>query len=190
MTRYISCADTAKLIRAQLKKHFPKTKFSVQSKTYSGGASITVKWTDGPTSKLVESVIGAYAGGGFDGMIDMAYCKESWLMPDGTATFAKTTGTAGSRGSVDSRQEMQPSFKAERVRFLADYVFTSREYSADFHRRAVESVSKRYGVELESTVSNYGTPMLKSECRYTKIGDQDADTIVYRELARRMPAVL
>jgi hypothetical protein len=184
--RYISCAETAKLIRAQLKKNFPKTRFSVKSKTYSGGASITIHWTDGPTSKLVESVTSAYAGGGFDGMIDMAYSNESWLLPDGTATFARTTGTQGSMGTVPSAQEMQPSFKAERVHFQADYVFTNREFSPAFFQRAVESISKRYGVELETKISDYGTPFIAD--RNARIGSEYASDVVYQELSRRMPA--
>jgi hypothetical protein len=186
--RYLTCAETAKLIRAQLKKRFPKTKFSVVSKTYSGGASITVKWTDGPTAKLVESVTSAYAGGGFDGMIDMAYSVEAWLLPDGSATFAKTRGTAGSMGIVPSAQEMQPSFKAERVHFQADYVFCERKYSPGFYQRAADSVAKRYGVELATKVSDWGTPFLADQ--NARIGDQWASDVVYRELARRMPAMV
>src|SRR5215510_11014328 len=104
-TRYLSCAETAKLVRKALKVAFPRVTFSVRSKTYSGGASITVGWVDGPTSKQVDEVVGVYGGGGFDGMIDMAYSKEAWLMPDGSATFAKTTGTEGSMGTVASHQE-------------------------------------------------------------------------------------
>jgi Large polyvalent protein associated domain 29 len=55
VAKYLSCADTAKLIRAALKKTFLRVKFSVRSKTYSGGASVTVHWTDGPTAKQVDA---------------------------------------------------------------------------------------------------------------------------------------
>lgn len=41
-TKYLSCAETAKLIRQALKEAFPDMKFGVRSKTYSGGASIDV----------------------------------------------------------------------------------------------------------------------------------------------------
>lgn len=70
MTKYLSCAETAKLLRQALKEAFPGTKFSVQSKTYSGGASITVKWTDGPTSAQVGKIAAPFEGAYFDGMID------------------------------------------------------------------------------------------------------------------------
>lgn len=70
MKKYISCADTAKLVRQALKEAFPGVKFGVRSKTYSGGASITVGWTDGPNTKQVEAITGKFAGAYFDGMID------------------------------------------------------------------------------------------------------------------------
>ena len=185
--RYISCTETAKLIRAALKKNFPATKFSVKSKTYSGGASITIGWTDGPTAKLVESVTSAYAGGGFDGMIDMAYSNYAWLMPDGTVTFAKTRGTTSSAGTVPSAQALQPSFKSELVRFGADYVFTERKFSPAFYQRAVEKVARRYGEDLAVKVSDWGTPMLVRDVMVDGAAEY-ASNLVYRELARRMPA--
>lgn len=68
--KYLSCAETAKLIRTALKEAFPGIKFGVRSKTYSGGASITIGWTDGPNTKQVEAVTGRFEGSYFDGMID------------------------------------------------------------------------------------------------------------------------
>jgi len=67
---YISCADTAKLVRQALKESFPTIKFGVRSKTYSGGASIDVSWVDGPTSEQVKRITNAFEGAYFDGMID------------------------------------------------------------------------------------------------------------------------
>lgn len=68
--KYLSCAETAKLIRAALKESFPGVKFSVKSNVYSGGASIDVRYQDGPAGKIVESVAEQFQGGYFDGMID------------------------------------------------------------------------------------------------------------------------
>jgi hypothetical protein len=68
---YISCAETAKHLRAALAKEFPGIKFSVRSKTYSGGASITVCWTDGPLSPKVKEVCCRFEGADFDGMQDL-----------------------------------------------------------------------------------------------------------------------
>jgi len=67
---YPSCADTAKLLRAALRETFAGVRFSVNSKTYSGGASIDIAWTDGPLVTQVEAVSKYFEGGYFDGMID------------------------------------------------------------------------------------------------------------------------
>ena len=69
-SEYLSCADTAKLLRAALRESFPAVKFSVRSSVYSGGASIDISWTDGPTSKQVEAISCRFEGAYFDGMID------------------------------------------------------------------------------------------------------------------------
>lgn len=79
MTRYISTTDTAKLIRQALAAAFPGMKFSVKSKSYSGGSSISISWIDGPTSKEVEAVAGNFEGASFDGMIDLKSYHESEL---------------------------------------------------------------------------------------------------------------
>jgi hypothetical protein len=76
---YLSCAETAKHVRAALRLHFPGIAFSVKSKTYSGGASISVRWTDGPTYDEVNRVAGAFAGATFDGMIDLKSYHTSEL---------------------------------------------------------------------------------------------------------------
>ncbi|MBF9235625.1 LPD29 domain-containing protein [Microvirga alba] len=71
-TRYVSCVETAKLVRLALKEAFPEVKFKVKSKTYSGGASVTVSWEDGPLTRQVEAIAKAFQGATFDGMTD---CK-------------------------------------------------------------------------------------------------------------------
>lgn len=70
--RYLSCADTAKLIRQALKEAFPAIKFSVRSSVYSGGASIDVGYVDGPKIADVKAVAERFQGGYFDGMTDYA----------------------------------------------------------------------------------------------------------------------
>jgi hypothetical protein len=69
--KYLTCAETAKLVRIALKVAFPKVKFGVTSKTYSGGASIHIRWMDGPTAAEVQHVTGRFEGATFDGMIDL-----------------------------------------------------------------------------------------------------------------------
>ena len=70
-TIHISTPDTAKMIRKALKKQFPTIKFSVRSKSYSGGSSITVYWTNGPTAYKVDKVLKRFEGATFDGMRDL-----------------------------------------------------------------------------------------------------------------------
>ena len=70
MRQYLSCAETAKLVRAALKESFPGVKFAVRSSVYSGGASINIRYTDGPTYEQVKAVAGMFEGSYFDGMTD------------------------------------------------------------------------------------------------------------------------
>ena len=66
-----SAALCAKEIRKILKENFPTTKFRVRSSNFSMGDSVDVSWTDGPTNKKVNELIGHFQYGHFDGMTDM-----------------------------------------------------------------------------------------------------------------------
>jgi hypothetical protein len=144
--KYMDGKETGVLIRKVLKREFPETKFSVRLSTYSGGSSITAYWTDGPTEPEVNNWISAFAGNGFDGMIDLEYSKTSWLRPDGTVGYLKSEGTEGSMGSVPGYDEELPP-GAEPVRFLVSYVFTSRTISNELTTRMGERVIKEYGLD-------------------------------------------
>ena len=81
-TKYLTCAETAKLVRETMKVEFPGQKFSVRSSTYAGGASIRIGWTDGPTAAQVQSVTKIFEGSTFDGMIDFiqGYIDDEGMM--------------------------------------------------------------------------------------------------------------
>ena len=79
MARYISTTDTAKLIRTALASAFPGQKFSVKSRSYSGGSSISVSWTDGPTHQEVEAITNQFEGASFDSSIDLKSYHDSVL---------------------------------------------------------------------------------------------------------------
>ena len=183
MAKYLSCAETAKLVRAALKKAFPGVKFSVRSHVYSGGASINVGWVDGPKTKAVEAVAGAYSGGGFDGMIDMAYSVDSWLYPDGSVSMASSPGTSGSMGiySPYDHEAVEPG--AERVRFGAKYIFCERENSLEAFTAATKKVCEEWGFETPVIVAGY-SPYIKDGwgIKVPNAG-QDLATLVHRELA-------
>lgn len=79
MSKYLSCADTAKLIRQALKEAFKGIKFKVRSSSYSGGASINIGWTDGPNAAQVEAVAKRFSGAYFDGQQDYKGCTFALL---------------------------------------------------------------------------------------------------------------
>ena len=126
---YLSCAETAKLLRGQLKRAFPGVTFSVRSKTYAGGASIAVSWTDGPTTAAVDKIAGAFAGADFDGMIDLKCYADHWLERNGTVRIAHSRGTESSRGYLPEVITDPPSPNARLVSLGADYVFCQRDIS-------------------------------------------------------------
>lgn len=79
MAKYISCTETAKIIRKELKSNFPGIKFSVRSSSYAGGASISIEWLDGPSLPSVESIVKRFQGATFDGSIDLqSYVDAEW----------------------------------------------------------------------------------------------------------------
>lgn len=83
MARHIDTAEVAKLIRKALSgafsASFPDTRFSVKISRYSGGSSVRVRWTDGPTTAMVEAIAKRFQGSSFDGMVDLKSYHDSEL---------------------------------------------------------------------------------------------------------------
>jgi Large polyvalent protein associated domain 29 len=67
----MSVTDTAALVRKALKEAFPGIKFGVRSSKYSGGATIGVRWKDGPNTAQVDAVVKIFQGSYFDGSQDL-----------------------------------------------------------------------------------------------------------------------
>ena len=141
--QHVSCPDTAKLVRKALQNNFPETKFSVISRRYAGGASIDVRWTDGPTTEDVDPVIHQYQGAEFDGMIDLKFHRTHWLRDDGSVLVHHDPGTESNRGSfpgTDNRRlapAMPPD--ARTVQFAADFI-TSQRYVTRFDQKLEEAI--------------------------------------------------
>ncbi|OZB38145.1 MAG: hypothetical protein B7X48_14310 [Acidiphilium sp. 34-60-192] len=156
-SHYFSCAETAKLVRNELKSRFPGVKFSVRSNTYAGGASIDVSWVDGPAAKIVDAVVGQFAGGRFDSSIDMAYNVSHWMTQDGRIVIASNPGTGDQKGSHSAERNWMPEPDAKLVHFGADFIFTKRAISPNLARRALDRLAaKGYPVEcVEIRVSDY-----------------------------------
>ena len=145
MTRTIDTAECAKMLRKQLKKSFPDTKFSVRTRRYAGGSSLDVKWTDGPTYESVKSVVHPYEGTKFDGMIDMEFGIDQWLLPDGTLVFAGTRGTEGSGGLHEAQETERPE-GAERVSTHC-YIFCERRKSPALLQLAINAAVAGFGFD-------------------------------------------
>ena len=130
-TKFLSCAETAKLVRTALKKNFTGVKFSVRSSVYSGGASIDVSWVLGPTTKEVDAIAGQNESANFDGSIDMETHYDHWLLPDGSAIIRHGPGTEGSMGYIPAVENPMP-VGAMPVSFGAHYIQCQRRYAAQW----------------------------------------------------------
>jgi len=131
-TKYLSCAETAKLVRAALHKNFPGVKFTARSDVYSGGASIDVRWVLGPTTKEVDAIAGRYESASFDGSIDMETSYSHWLKPDGDATIESGPGTEGSMGYIPKVEPQPQPEGAVKVHFGAHYVSCQRSLTENY----------------------------------------------------------
>jgi hypothetical protein len=184
-SEYIGVADTAKLIRVQLKKNFPAVKFSVKSKSYSMGASITVRWTDGPTSKKVDEVVQVFSGANFDGMIDLKTHVQTWLLADGSATWGKSYGTEGSGGTQPAYNHPAPPEGARLVHFEADYIFTDRAYSEKTMIKAVLAVHDKFRLPLLDVKMTEWGPRLEGDLHARpNNGRYDNRDLVHQELTQ------
>jgi hypothetical protein len=67
----------SKNIKIELARAFPGVKFSVKSSSFSGGNSIDIHWTLGPTSEEVKAITDKYQDGHFDGMDDSHHYDNS-----------------------------------------------------------------------------------------------------------------
>ena len=135
--RYINTAETAKMIRAALKKAFPGVKFGVRSHVYAGGSSIRVDWIDGPTQTMVDALIGEYRGQGFDSMTDCTYGIRHWLLKDGSVRVAVSNHPYAPVSTE------RPD-AAELVQFGTSHVFTSRKMSIAFARQAYARLQRTF----------------------------------------------
>lgn len=63
-------AAAAKSIRRDLKAAFPTVTFSVRSCSFAGGNAVDISWMDGPSRVQVDTLVGKYQEGDFNGMED------------------------------------------------------------------------------------------------------------------------
>jgi hypothetical protein len=144
---YLTRTETAGLIRSALKLAFPCVMFSVRVRTFAGGSSCDIAWTDGPTTAQVDAVAGGCRYHRFDGMNDMGYSVSHWLLPDGRAVIASGPGTTGSAGTHEPIENPAPAEGAKLVRMSIGYVGTRRQQSRTFLVQALDRLKRRFGPE-------------------------------------------
>jgi hypothetical protein len=83
----LTCAETAKLVRKELKRTFPGQKFRVHSHTYAGGASVSIGYTGGPSERTVEDAVNWLQGCDFDGSIDLKTYRDSVLVANDDGSY-------------------------------------------------------------------------------------------------------
>lgn len=82
----------AKNARIELKAAFPGVKFSVKTSRFSGGDSMTARWTDGPNTSQVDAIVDKYSAGRFNGSDDSYnYTAGAWNRAFGDAKYVHTT---------------------------------------------------------------------------------------------------
>ncbi len=125
-SRFVSVADTAKLVRAELKAKFPDSKFRVKSSSYAGGASIDINYFDGPRHEEVKDAVSPFVGATFDGMTDsMDYHRHTEVNDDGDL---------------------------ETVHYGADFIFVTRNFTEESMLVIVEYVAEYYDLEGRPTI--------------------------------------
>jgi len=111
-------------IRIELKAAFPGVKFSVKTKSFSGGDDIWVGWIDGPMTEQVDLIIQKYSGGSFDGMTDCYnYSRDAW-----TDAFGDSKYVFASRNYSDAA--IESCIRTVRAK-----------YAGNFKRDGIESVA-------------------------------------------------
>lgn len=130
--RYVPATEIAKEVRRRLKAKWPETKFSVRSqfsvrsKKYAGGASINVRWTDGPTQKQVDEVTDALQSVSHIDNTDFAHHKPVEL--DGEPVHSGANYIFGHR-----------EFSPELLQMVAEMELANRGLSPDAIRVVQEN---------------------------------------------------
>lgn len=117
--KFNSRVTAAKNIRIELARAFPGVKFYVRSDRFSGGDSIDVGWTDGPTSEKVRGIIEKYQPGWFDGMTDIYnYTPSAWTTAFGQAKYVsscRSYSDAVIESVIEQEKEKYGAFDAPTV---------------------------------------------------------------------------
>jgi hypothetical protein len=111
---YASAALGSKNLKRELQRAFPGIKFSVSSESYSGGDSITVRWTLGPSTDEVKAISNKYKKGHFNGMEDIYETDYENVWPE---LFGGTKHVFESHGAPQGAAEQI----AEQLKTMHNY---------------------------------------------------------------------
>ncbi|KKN64667.1 hypothetical protein LCGC14_0489360 [marine sediment metagenome] len=135
--KYDSLTKGGKNLRRELKDAFPETKFSVRSRSYSGGDSIDINWTDGPTTEVVEKISGKYQQGDFNGMEDIYEYSNSNVWPDvfGGAKYVMTNRSYSNEAYLQAVAEVEKEWaiklKVSYTSFNSAYISNEDDKNVD-----------------------------------------------------------
>lgn len=125
----MNTVEKAKEIRKELKIKFPGVKFSVRTKKYSGGSSISVSWTDFPTVAAVEEITNKYES--------IRYDEYTGEILSGGNTYIHTYNTWSQEIETAIKENL---IKKYGIEFYNEYI----NNSYDFYRYAREIYQDMY----------------------------------------------
>ncbi|MDE2104552.1 MAG: hypothetical protein KGL39_45375 [Patescibacteria group bacterium] len=138
-------ARAAKNIKRLLTDTFPGTEFRCSSESFSGGDSVSIRYTDGPSPQQVGQVIAPFESGHFDGMDD-SYNYDHHAGREG---FRQWMGWAK---YISSNRRFSPTIEQAIVRALCEH--EQIPAPADLSQWATELQTVRVGDEWFSMAFN------------------------------------
>lgn len=145
--KYFDLKATLKLMKAELKRAFPATKFFVRCSRGTGYGYVSLKWTNGPTQERVTSITNGYQGSGFDGMTDCSYVITHVEADENGAPVTIHYGIKG----IDCSRKISPAFARRLSAQVAVYygvnVPALREYAGYDGTLCWEVVDRKAGID-------------------------------------------
>lgn len=147
--------DTAKLVRTELKQHFPGIKFSVRSNSYTGYSSIDIGWVDGPTKSEVQKIVNIFQ------------CKDHDPI------------VGGYSGNHDTM------YNGKLHRFYVDSVMCERNFTEPSIKIMLDKLCKKWGVNPQDfeIITNSSGAQIKRDYGHeiVKRAGDDMTTLIWRE---------
>ena len=129
----MNTVERAREIRKELKAKFKGVKFSVRTKKYSGGSSISVSWVDFPTVEAVEEITSKYES--------VRYDEYTGEILSGGNTYIHTYNTWSEEMEASIKENLVKKYGAE---FYNKYI----NETYDFYRYAREIYQDMYNKSL------------------------------------------